>query len=226
MDFISFDPRLITGNNLHDDNRPYRYEQKIQEQQNIDTNNRYDEHDNNKEEYMLENQNENRNEDMALNINENNASEYTTPESTNSAQNASQTGTSALRLLVQDKTHMIHNHTQIHLRIVPHRPEEVVQGRTQNITSIRDTSVNVLSPTRTISNSTRNITRPIFDPPPVPSVLNTQIKQFNQKIIIIITNKLLVNTMIHSITLFSHHIIQIFNQTKIKMFLNLTIILI
>ena len=39
MDFISFDPRLITENNLHDDNRPYRYEQKIQEQQNLFTNN-------------------------------------------------------------------------------------------------------------------------------------------------------------------------------------------
>ena len=25
-DFISFDPRLITENNFHDDNRPYRYE--------------------------------------------------------------------------------------------------------------------------------------------------------------------------------------------------------
>ena len=26
MDLISFDPRLITENNFHDDNRPYRYE--------------------------------------------------------------------------------------------------------------------------------------------------------------------------------------------------------
>ena len=81
MDFISFDPCLITENNLHDENRPYRYEQNIQEQQNLFNNNdNYDENDNNNEEYMLENQNENRIEDMALNINENNASEYTTPE--------------------------------------------------------------------------------------------------------------------------------------------------
>ena len=27
MDFKSFDPRLITENNFHDDNRPYSYEQ-------------------------------------------------------------------------------------------------------------------------------------------------------------------------------------------------------
>ena len=62
MDFISFDPRLITENNLHDDNSPFRYEQNIQEQQNLFTNNdNYDEDDNNNEEYMLENQTENRN---------------------------------------------------------------------------------------------------------------------------------------------------------------------
>ena len=53
MDFISFDPRLITENKFHDDNRPYRYEQNIQEQQNLITNN-------NNEEYTFENQNENR----------------------------------------------------------------------------------------------------------------------------------------------------------------------
>ena len=29
MDLISFDPRFITENNFHDDNRPYRYEQNI-----------------------------------------------------------------------------------------------------------------------------------------------------------------------------------------------------
>ena len=45
MDLISFDPCLNTENNFHDDNRPYRYEQNIQEQQNLFTN-----HDNNKEE--------------------------------------------------------------------------------------------------------------------------------------------------------------------------------
>ena len=54
MDFISFDPRLITENNLHDDNRPYRYEQNFQEKQDIFTNNNYNKDDNNNEEYMLE----------------------------------------------------------------------------------------------------------------------------------------------------------------------------
>ena len=93
MDLISFDPRLITENNFHDDNRPYRYEQNIQEQQNLFTNNdnNNEEDDNNNEEYILENQNENSNEDIVLHINENHASEYTTPESKTPTQNASRT---------------------------------------------------------------------------------------------------------------------------------------
>ena len=76
-DLISFDPRLITENYFHDDNRPYHYEQNIQEQQNLYTNNdnNNEEDDNNNEEYIFENQNENRNEDIVLHINENNASE-------------------------------------------------------------------------------------------------------------------------------------------------------
>ena len=48
--YISFDPRLITENNLHDDNRPYRYEQNLQEQQDTFINNNNDEEDNNNEE--------------------------------------------------------------------------------------------------------------------------------------------------------------------------------
>ena len=48
--FISFDPRLITENNLIDDNRPYRYEQNSQEQQSLfTTNENYNENDNNNE---------------------------------------------------------------------------------------------------------------------------------------------------------------------------------
>ena len=76
MDLISFDPRLITENNFHDDNIPYRYEQNIQEQQNLftDNDNTNEEDDNNNEEYIFENQNENRNEVIVLHINENNAS--------------------------------------------------------------------------------------------------------------------------------------------------------
>ena len=133
---------------------------------------------------MLENQNENRNDDMALNINENNASEYTTAESKTSAQDASQTETLATTQFVRIPTRVVsqgqntHN-PQSYSDTSPHRnitftfppsPEEIVQDRTQIITSIRDISVNVLSPTRTISNNTRNTTRPIFDPPSVPSV--------------------------------------------------------
>ena len=95
IDFITFDPRLITENNLIDDNRPYRYEQNVQEQQSLFTfNENYKENDNNNEDYTLENQNENRNGNIVYHINENNTNEYTTPESTTSAQNASQTGTS------------------------------------------------------------------------------------------------------------------------------------
>ena len=39
IDLISFDPRLLTENNLIDDNRPYGYEQNSQEQQSLFTNN-------------------------------------------------------------------------------------------------------------------------------------------------------------------------------------------
>ena len=52
---------------------------------------------------------------------------------------------------------------------LPLHSDEVVQDETQNITSIRDTSVNVLSPTRTISRNTRITTRSIYDPPSIPS---------------------------------------------------------
>ena len=105
IEFISFNPRLIKENNLHDDNRPYRYQRNFQKQQDINFNNSYDEVDTNNEEFKPQNQNEddtnneenihenqngNRTEDMTLKINENNASEYTTPESTTSAQNTSQ----------------------------------------------------------------------------------------------------------------------------------------
>ena len=54
--------------------------------------------------------------------------------------------------------------------IPPSPEEEIIQDRTQNITTTRDTSVNVLSPTRTIFINTRNITRSTYDPPSVSSV--------------------------------------------------------
>ena len=157
MDFISFDPRLLTENNFHDDNRPYRYEQNIQEQQNLFTNNdnNKEEDDNNNEEYIFENQNENRNKDFVPHINENNASEYTTPESTTSAQDASQTGTSTNNQFVRIPTKIVcprpntHNpqsslDTSLHRNItfnLPLHSDEVVEDETQKITSIRDTCV-------------------------------------------------------------------------------------
>ena len=185
MDLISFDARLITENNFHDDNRPYRYEQNIQEQQNLITNNdnNNEEYDNNMEEYIFENQKENRNEGIVLHINENNASEYTTPESTTSARNASHTETSTTSQVVRIPTRVVSSRQNTHdpqsyldtssYRNItfnfPTHSDEVVQDRTQNLTSTRDTSVNVLSPTRTLSNNTRNTTRFIYDPPSIPS---------------------------------------------------------
>ena len=226
MDYISFDPRLITENNLHDDKRPYRYQQNIQEQQNLFTNiDNYDENDNNNEEYMLENQNENRNESMAININENNASEYITPESTTSAQNALQTETSATTQFVRIPTRIISPRQNTHdpqsfldtspqrnitFNFPPH-PDEVIQDETQNTTSIRNTY--------TVNNTLLMFYHPpglfliiheiYLDPYMIPITsfcfLNIQISQHNQQKIIVITiNKLLVNTMIHLITPFFH----------------------
>ena len=155
MDLISFDPRLITENNFHDDNRPYRYEQNIQEQQNLFTNNENnnEEDDNNNEDYIFEKQNENRNEDIVHHINENNASEYTTPESTTSIQNRSQTGTSTNTHFVRIPTRIVSPRQNTHdpqsyIDTSPHRnitfnlpthPDEIVQDETQNVTSNRDT---------------------------------------------------------------------------------------
>ena len=109
MDRISFDPRLITENNFHDDNRPYRYEQNTQEQQNLFTNNdnNNEEDDNNNEEYIPENLNENRNEKIVLHTNENNTKKYTTPEPTTSAVNASQTQISTNSQFVRNPTRVV-----------------------------------------------------------------------------------------------------------------------
>ena len=144
---------------------------------------------------MFENQNENRNGDIALHINENNASVYTTPESTTSAQNASQTGTSTKTQFLRIPTRIVSprhdtHDPQSYLDTSPHRiitfkfpphPDEVIQDETQNLTSICDTSVNVLSPTRTISNNTRNITRSIYDPPSIPSTFQNSNKTIQPK---------------------------------------------
>ena len=86
----------------------------------------------------------------------------------------------------------------------PSNSDDEMQDETQNITSIRNTSFNVSSPTRTISNTTQNITISLYDPPSLPSTFKyPNKKQFDQKIII--TSKLLVNIMTHSITPFIHN---------------------
>ena len=113
----------------------------------------------------------------------NNTSEYTTPESTTSAQNISQTETSTTSQFVRIPTKTVNSRQDIHdpqssPNISPQRyitfelppsPEEV-QNETQNITSIPNTSVNVLSPTRINPSTTRDIARSIYDPPSVPSI--------------------------------------------------------
>ena len=178
-----------------------RYEQNIQEQQNLFTNydNNNEEYDNN-EEYKTENQNENRNENIVLRTNENNTSEYTTPESKTSAQNVSQTELSTNSQFVRIPTRVVSPRQNTHdpqsyLDTCSHRnitfnlpthSDETVQEETQNITSTHDTSVNVSSPTRTFYNHTRNIAQSRYDPPSIPSAFQqlnrtTQSKNIRNK---------------------------------------------
>ena len=237
LDFISFDTLLNTENNFLDDNRAYRYEQNIQEQQNLFTNNDNNnaEDDNNNEENMLENENENRKEEIAQHIKENNESEYTTPESTTSAQNATQTGRSTHIRPVTIPTRIVSPRTNTHdpqtyLNISPNRyitlnfpphPDETEQDETQNTTSIRNISVKVSSPTRTISKNTRNTARSMYDPPSIPSAFqksNENNRSNNQQ-----TYSQHYDPFNYS---FFHNLIQIFKQTIIQIFLNPTITLI
>ena len=120
---------------------------------------------------------------MALNVNENNASEYITPDSKTSAQNASQAETSTTNQFVRVTTRDVSPRQNTHnpqsspdtspnryktFTFPPSPEEEIIQDRTQNITTTRDISVSVLSPTKI--NNTRNKTRFTYDPPSVPSV--------------------------------------------------------
>ena len=139
--------------------------------------------------YTLETQNENNNEAMVHHINENN-SEYTTPESTTSAQEPSQAGTSTNNHLVRVPTRVVSPRQntydpQSYSDTSPRRnitfnfssnSDDEIQDKTQNITSFRNTSVNVSSPTRTVLDNTQNIntaqntTRSMYDPPSLPSI--------------------------------------------------------
>ena len=189
---------------------------------------------------MFENQNENRNETLVLHINENKASEFTTSESTTSAQDASQTGTSKNNQFVRNPTRIVStrqdtNDPKSYLDTSPRRyitfnfpprSDEEVQDETQNITSIRDTSVIVLSPTRTISINTQNITRSIYDPPSLPSTFkypNKTIQPEKNHNNYQQTSSQYYDPFNYS---FFHNLLQLFKQTIFKMFLNLTITLI
>ena len=81
LDYIRFDPLLITENDIFADNRTYHYEQNPQVQQNLQfDNNNYTEDDNTTHDNTHQQQNQNENE----NYNEN---EFTTQESTFSTHN-------------------------------------------------------------------------------------------------------------------------------------------
>ena len=192
LDYIRFDPLLITEKDLFADNRPYHYEQNSQVQQNLNFNtNNYTEDDNTNNENILQQQNQNENYNDDNQTIENNASELTTQESTISTQNASQSGTSTsthtqsfrIPTRVVNQRQSTHN-PQSYLDASPNRnitfnlphTDETLHDETHNslheeiLTTYhaQNTSVNVAPPTRTIPDSTRYITRPRYDPPSIP----------------------------------------------------------
>ena len=196
LDYIRFEPQLITENDLFADNRPYHYEQNSHVQQNLNFNTyNYTEEDiTNNENTIQQNQNENYNDDNQ--IIETNASEFTTQESTISTNNASQAGTStsththSFRVPTRVVNQRQNTHSpQSHLDISPNRKitfnlpytDEITHDETHNTlhedtlttSHAQNTSVNVASPTRTIPDSTRYITRPRYDPPSIPSAFHS-----------------------------------------------------
>ena len=129
---------------------------------------------------------------MVHHINEN-TSEYTTPESTTSAQVLSQAGTSTNNHLVRVPTRVVSPRPKTYdpqsYSDTSSRPnitfnfssnsDDKIQDETQNITLFRNTSVNVSSPTRTVldktqnGNTPQNTTRSMYDPPSLPSIFKT-----------------------------------------------------
>ena len=174
LDYIRFDPLLITENDLFPDNRPYHYQQNSQDQQNLHFNtNNSTEDDNTDQENTTQQQNQ------PENYNDN---EFTTQESTISTYNPSQTGTSTsvhthsfrVPTRVVNQRQNIHS-PQSHLDTSPNRnitfnlphtddindeTHDTLQYNTMTTSSAQNTSANVASPTRTTSDSTRYITRP------------------------------------------------------------------
>ena len=190
LDYIRFDPLLITENDLFADNRPYHYEQKSQVQQNLHFNtNNHTEDDTTNNENTLQQQNQNENY---------NDNEFITQESTISTQNASQVGTSTsthtqsfrVPTRVVNQRQNIHS-PQSHLDTSPNRnitfnlpyTDETTHDETHDTlhddilttSNAQNTSVNVASPKRTIPDSTRYINRPRYDPPSIPSDFRSEI---------------------------------------------------
>ena len=167
LDYIRFDPLLITENDLFADNRPYHYEQNSQVQQNLHFNT------NSSLENTLQQQHQNET---------NNDNEFTTQESTISTHNPSQAGTStsvhtqSFRVPIRVVNQRQNTHSpQSHLDTSPTRnitfnhpytdethdeTHDTLHDDILTTSSAQNTSVNVASPTRTIPGSTRYITQP------------------------------------------------------------------
>ena len=197
LDYIRFDPLLITENDLFADNRPYHYGRSSQVQQNLPfTANNYTEDDNTNIENTFRQQNQNENYNDYNQIIENNPSEFTTQESTISTHTASQVGSSSsihipsfrVPTRVVNQRQNTHN-PQSHLDTSPNRnitfnlpyTDETTHDETHDTlhedilttSHAQNTSVKVASPTGTIPDSTRCITRPRYDPPSFPSAFRS-----------------------------------------------------
>ena len=244
LDYIRFDPLLITENDLFADNRPYHYEQNSQVQQNLNFNTyNYTEDDNTNNENTLQQQNQNENYNDDNQTIENNASEFTTQESTISTQNASQAGTStsthtqSFRISTRVVNQRQNTHyPQSYLDASPNRniifnlphTDEATHDETHNTlhedilttSHAQNTSVNVASPTRTIPDSTRYNTRTRYDPPSILSAFrsNRSIYSTNNRND---NPQIPINITIHSIITFLLHQIQILIQISTKITLNL-----
>ena len=162
---------------------------------NFNTDN-YTDDDNTNNENTLQQQNRNENYNDDNQIVENNAREFTTQESIISTHNASQDGTSTstqtqsfrVPTRVVNQRQNTHN-PQSHLDTTPNRiitfnlpyTDETTHDETHDTlhedilttSHAQNTSVNVASPTRTIPDSTRYITRPRYDPPSIPSAFRS-----------------------------------------------------
>ena len=187
LDYIRFDPLLITENDLFADNRPYHYEQNSRIQQNLlfNTNNSTED-DNTNQENILQQQHQNET---------NNDNKFTTQESTISTNNPSQAGTSksvhtqSFRVPIRIVNQRQNTHSpQSHLDTSPNRnitsnlpytdethdeTHDTLHDDILTTSSAQNTSVNVASPTRTIPDSTRYITQPRYDPPSIPSAFRS-----------------------------------------------------